>query len=123
MNNVIISGKLKDDFKVNAVGDKKVAKATLIVDRGMSKDKKDEAKAKGQSTADFPQIEIWGSEAKINFLTTNAKKGDKILVKGSMHTDSYNNKEGKKVYTTSINVSEFEVEFKKVESKEEDYDL
>lgn len=115
MNSIILTGKLKDDFKVQSVGDKKVAKGTLIVDKNMSKDKREEAKSKGYSTADFPQIEVWGSEAKINLLTQNVTKGDKLTVDGSFQTGSYE-KEGKKTYTTVINVSDFEIEFKKKEN-------
>lgn len=114
MNNITLHGKLMDDFKVQTVGQSSVAKATLIVDRGLYGDKKKEAQEKGYPTADFPKLELWGSEARINLLTNNVKKGDKLLVKGFIQTGSYE-KDGKKIYTTVINVQDFDFEFKQEE--------
>ena len=111
MNTIVLNGKIKADFKIIKVGDTNVAKATMIIQRKMSKDKKVEAESKGYATADFPQIEIWGSDAKMNLLNDNVKKGDKILVEGYVKTDSY--KKGEKtVYTTSVQVNDFDFEFK-----------
>jgi hypothetical protein len=42
MNNVILSGKMVGDFKIQTVGDKMVAKGTLAVEKKISKDKKEE---------------------------------------------------------------------------------
>ena len=111
MNSFTLNGKIKDDFKISKVGDSNVAKATMIIDRKMSKEKKEDAKSKGYPTADFPRIEIWGSDAKIALLNDNVKKGDKILVKGYYKTGSYT-KGDKKVYTTIINVTDFDIDFK-----------
>lgn len=122
MNHVILTGKVKDDFKVNSVGDKKVAKATLIVDRKLSKQKKEELKSKNQQTADFLPIEVWGSEVRINMLTDNVKKGDKITIEGAIITGSYE-KDGKKNYTTSVQVSDFEFEFKQKTGNFDDIEL
>ena len=123
MNEVILTGRMKDDFKINKVGDKQVAKATLIVDRNLSKQKKEELKAKGQQTADFIPFEIWGSDARINMLNDNVKKGDKLLIDGSIVTGSYENKDKVKVFTTTVNVSEFEFEFKKKTGNFDDVEL
>jgi single-strand DNA-binding protein len=117
MNSQILIGKTKDDFKINKVGDNNnVAKVVMIVPRRMSKEKKVEAESKGYPTADFPQIEIWGSDKKINMLNENVKKGDEIRVEGFIKTGSYNNKSGEKVYTTTINVNEFKFDFKSKET-------
>ena len=119
MNSQILIGKIKDDFKINKVGDNNnVAKATMIVPRRMSKEKKVEAESKGYPTADFPQIEIWGSDKKMNMLSKNVKKGDKITVEGFIRTGSYDNRDGEKVYTTTISVNNFDFEFKPKETYE-----
>jgi len=112
MNNFNISGTLMNDFKVSDVGDKKVAKGKLIIRQKISKAKKEELEAKGYPTADFLPIEIWGSEAKINMLSHNVFKGDDLSCLASFKTDSYKNKEGKTIYTTTFNVSDFDFKFK-----------
>ena len=38
---------------------------TLAVDRALSKDKKQEAEGKGQPTADFVPVTVWGKQAEI----------------------------------------------------------
>lgn len=116
MNNVILHGIMQDDFKVNKVGDKMVAKGTLRVDKKLTNAKKDEMKANGHPTSDFPQIVIWGSEARINLLTSNVVKGDKFLVQGYIETGSYVKADGTKAYTTIVNVQDFDFNFKEKEN-------
>ena len=72
---------------------------TLAVDRDLSKEKKQEAEAKGQPTADFINIVAWGKTAEncANYLT----KGRFVAVQGRIQTGGYE-KDGKRVYTTEV---------------------
>lgn len=116
MNSQLLYGKLNKDFEVRKVGSENVAKGTLYVPRSLSRAKKEEAKQKGYQTADYPQIEIWGSDAKMKYLTENVKKDDMILVEGLFKTGSYENKDKKKVYTAVVYVNDFEFEYKEKEN-------
>ena len=117
MNNITLQGTLFADLKIQQVGQKKVAKGTLSVAKNLFGDKKKEAKEKGYSLADYPQFEIWGSEKYINMINDNVKKDDKVTIKGSIQTGSYENKDKEKVYTTVINVSEIYYDFKEKEDE------
>lgn len=72
---------------------------TVAVDRGLSKDKQEEAKSKGWPTADFIPVTVWGKSAEncANYLA----KGSQVAVQGRITTGSYE-KDGKKVYTTEV---------------------
>ena len=73
---------------------------TLAVDRGLSRDKKQEMEAKGQPTADFIRIVAWGKTAELcgNYL----QKGLQTAVQGRIQTGSYTNQQGQRVYTTDV---------------------
>lgn len=60
MNNVILIGRLIKDVELRYTQSSNTtyARFTIAVDRGMSKDKKQEAEEKGQSTADFINIVV-----------------------------------------------------------------
>jgi len=119
MNNATFSGKMTRDFSVVKAGEKWVAKGTMTVSRGLFGDKLEEAKAKGFATADFPQIEIWGSEKGVKRISDSVKKGDAILVKGSISSGKYT-KDEKTIYTEVIVVSPQDVEFTYKEKVEEE---
>ena len=72
---------------------------TLAVDRSLSKEKKQEAEAKGNPTADFIPVTVWGKQAEncANYLA----KGRMVAVSGRITTGSYE-KDGKRVYTTEV---------------------
>lgn len=78
-----------------------VTKFSIAVDKGLSKDKKQEAEAKNQPTADFINIVVWGKQAEncANYLA----KGRLVGIEGRIQTGSYEDKDGKKVYTTEVN--------------------
>ncbi len=78
---------------------------TLAVDRGLSKEKKQEMETKNQPTADFLRIIVWEKMAEncANFLT----KGRLVAVQGRIQTGSYE-KDGQRVYTTDINAQQVE---------------
>lgn len=79
---------------------------TLAIDRGLSKEKKQEAEAKNYPTADFIRIVVWGKSAEncANYLV----KGRLVGVQGRIQTGSYDDKDGKRVYTTDVVASNVE---------------
>lgn len=93
MNNVALMGRLTGDPDVRHNGEKAVARYTLAVDR--------RGKDKG---ADFIRCVAFDNGA--DFADRYLNKGTKIAVAGSIHTDSYTNRDGQKVYTTEVIVRE-----------------
>lgn len=93
MNNVTLMGRLTGDPDVRHNGEKTVARYTLAVDR--------RGKDKG---ADFIRCVAFDNGA--DFADRYLNKGTKIAVTGLIHTDSYTNRDGQKVYTTEVVVRE-----------------
>ena len=93
MNHVCLIGRLTRDPDVRTTqnGDY-VVKYTLAVDRA-SKDK----------GADFISCVTFGKTAE--FASKYLHKGTKIGIEGRIQTGSYTNKDGQKVYTTDVVVS------------------
>ena len=100
MNSVNIIGRLTraPEMRVLQNGTA-MTRFTLAVDRALSKDKKQEAEQKGQSTADFVPVTVWGKQA-VNCANYLAK-GRVAAVSGRITTGSYE-KDGKTVYTTEV---------------------
>lgn len=99
LNNVSLTGRLvKDiDLRYTQAGTG-VGSFTLAVDRNF-KDKQ------GNYQTDFISCQVWGKRAEA--MSNNTHKGSLIGVTGSIETGSYENKQGQKVYTTDVNVSDF----------------
>lgn len=101
MNNVVLIGRLTRDPDLRYIqgSGTAVTKFGLAVDKGLSKDKKEEMQSKGQSTADFINIVVWGKMAEnaANYLT----KGKLVGIQGRLQSGSYE-KDGVKVYTTDV---------------------
>lgn len=90
MNNVALIGRLTNDPDVRKTPEgKTIARYTLAVDR--------RGKDKG---ADFIRCVAFDNGA--DFADRYLNKGTKIAVSGSIHTDSYTNRENQKVYTTEV---------------------
>lgn len=110
MNFVCLIGRLTKDPETRASADGKiVARYTLAVDR------------RGEG-ADFIPCVCFGKSAE--FAEKYLSKGMKIAVMGRIQTGSYTGKDGKKVYTTDIIVSEQEFCEKKGQTEkttEEDF--
>ena len=101
MNNVVLIGRLTKDPDVRSTQDgKMVARYFLAVDR-RGKD----------AGADFIGCVAFGKSAE--FVRKYLAKGTKIALTGRIQTGSYQNKEGKTVYTTDVIVENHEF----VESK------
>ena len=96
MNKVILMGRLTNDPDIRHTNEgMAIARYTLAVDR-RSKDK----------GADFISCVAFDRDA--DFAEKYLSKGTKIALVGSIRTGSYTNREGRKVYTTDVVVSEHE---------------
>lgn len=107
LNKVILIGRLTDNPDVrysNANGEQlAIARYTLAVDR----------KKKGET--DFIRCVAFGKQGE--FAEKYLTKGMKIAVDGRIQTGSYEDKDGKKIYTTDVVVEGHEFCEKKGESK------
>ncbi|MDY3118200.1 MAG: single-stranded DNA-binding protein [Peptoniphilus sp.] len=103
MNVVILYGRLTRDPELR-YSPSGVAScfANVAVNRAMRKEKREEAEANGQPTADFIGVKAFGKTAEI--LAKYFKKGSRIALEGRIATGSYE-KDGKKIYTTDVMVS------------------
>ena len=109
MNSVQIIGRLIKDPDIRYTQGQKptcIAKFSVAIDRKFKRD--------GEATADFPSVVAFGKTAE--FIEKYFKKGMKIGICGRIQTGSYDDRDGKKVYTTEV-VAE-DVEF--VEKKDAD---
>ncbi len=108
MNNVNLIGRLTRDPELRYIpgSGTAVTKFSIAVDKGLSRDKKQEMESKGQPTADFINIVVWGKSAEnsANYLA----KGKLVGVQGRIQTGSYDAKDGTKRYTTDIVASNVE---------------
>jgi len=92
MNEVRLIGNLTKDVTVVTVGKKNVTKAIACI-----------ALDSGQQT-NFPLCVAWGEIGK---KFAELKKGDCVKIFGSIATNSYEKKDGQKVYSTYVNVINF----------------
>ena len=123
MNSVVLIGRLVRDPELRFVAGsgRAVANFTLAVDKNLSRDKKKEFEDKGQATADFIRIVVWGKQAEnsANYLS----KGRLVAVNGSITTSSYKNNSGETRYSTDVlanNVQFLEWGDKKPSAKADD---
>ena len=102
MNKVILMGRLTRDPEVRySQGENSmaIARYTIAVDRRVRRDG-------DQQTADFINCVAFGRSGE--FAEKYFHKGIKIAVTGRIHTGSYTNKDGQRVYTTDVVVEEQE---------------
>ena len=98
MNKWVGVGRLVRDPDVRALNDgKTVSKFTMAVDRRFKN-------KNGEKEADFIPVVVFGKPAE--FVAEYIKKGSMVSVSGRITTGSYDNKEGKNVYTTEITADE-----------------
>lgn len=101
MNNVVLIGRLTRDPELRYIpSGTPVSTFTLAVDKGLSRDKKQEMESRNQPTADFIRIVVWGKQAEncANYLT----KGRLVGIQGRIQTSSYDDKDGNKRYATDV---------------------
>lgn len=103
MNVVILYGRLTQDPELKySQGGVANCFATVAVDRGMTKEKRQQAESSGQPTADFIGIKAFGKTAEL--MANYFHKGNRIALEGRIQTGSYE-KNGERVYTTDVIVS------------------
>lgn len=102
MNNVILIGRLIKDVELRYTQSSNAtyARFTLAVDRGMSKDKKQEAEANGQQTADFINIVVWGKQAEN--CQRYLQKGRNVAIQGRLQSGSYTAQDGTRRFVTEV---------------------
>lgn len=102
MNNVVLIGRLTRDPELRYIPNTgtPVSTFSLAVDKPLSREKKQEMEAKGQPTADFINIVVWGRQAEncANYLA----KGRLTAVQGRIQSRTYDAKDGTKRYVTEV---------------------
>lgn len=102
LNNVVLIGRLTRDPELRYIPNTgtPVSTFSLAVDKQLSKEKKQEMEAKGQPTADFINIVVWGKQAEncANYLA----KGRLTAVQGRIQSRSYDAKDGTRRYVTEV---------------------
>lgn len=102
MNKAILMDRLTKDPEIrysNGPEQTAVGRFTLAVDRRGQRQG-------NQQNADFIPCVAFGKKAE--FVEKYTHKGTKVIVEGEIRTGSYTNREGRKVYTTEIYVSDIE---------------
>lgn len=101
MNSVNLIGRVVNEIELRYTpSGKQVARFTIAIDKGYSKERRLEEEIKEKPTADFFNIVVWGKLAE--FIVKHSSKGKLIGINGRLQSGSYENKEGKKVYTTEV---------------------
>ena len=102
MNSVNLIGRLVRDPELKYTQSQMaVCTFTLAVDKGLSRDKRQEMESAGKPTADFPRIMVFGKMAENT--STYLSKGSQCGVIGRIQTGSYQDREtGKTIYSTDI---------------------
>lgn len=101
MNKIVLMGRLTKNPEIRYAGkenDMAVARYTLAVNRRYKRD--------GEQEADFISCVAFGKNAE--FAQKYLRKGMRIAISGRISTGSYQNKDGKKIYTTDVIVEEHE---------------
>lgn len=101
MNNVNLIGRLTNavDFRYSQAQNP-YCFFTIAIDRGLSKEKREELQAMNKQTADFIRIVVYGVMAENckKFL----KKGRNVAIQGRIQTGSYIGDDGQRKYTFNI---------------------
>ena len=102
MNSVNLIGRLVRDPELKYTQSQMaVCTFTLAIDKGLSRDKRQEMESAGKPTADFPRIMVFGKQAEN--VSRYLRKGSQCAVIGRIQTGSYQDREtGKTIYTTDI---------------------
>ena len=102
LNVVVLIGRLTRDpeLRYTASTGTPVATFTLAVDKELSREKRQEMEAKGQPTADFINVVVWGKQAEncANYL----QKGKLTADYGRHQSRSYEDTQGARRYVTEV---------------------
>lgn len=101
MNNVNLIGRLTNavDFRYSQAQNP-YCFFTIAVDRGLSKEKREELQAMNKQTADFIRIVVYGVTAEN--CKKYLKKGRNVAIQGRIQTGSYTAEDGQRKYTFNI---------------------
>jgi single-strand DNA-binding protein len=99
MNIVIVRGNLARDPEIRSVGSTSVVNFTVATSREFTK-----ANGEQDKIVSFIQCEAWDSAAET--IASSFKKGDLIMVEGSLRNDSWE-KDGVKHSTIKVRVNNF----------------
>ena len=103
MNSVSLIGRLVRDPELRyAQNGTAMCSFTIAVDRVMSKQRRQEAEANNQPTADFIRCIAFRQTAEL--IANYHRKGSQIGVEGRIQTGSYE-KDGRTIYTTDVVVN------------------
>ena len=109
MNNVNLIGRMVRDPELRYIPNsgQAVVNFTIAIDKPLTKEKKEEMEKQGKQTADFVDVVAWSKVAEnvANFL----KQGSLVGVSGRLQSGTYEDKEGRTIYTTDV--SAFTVDF------------
>ena len=101
MNSVILIGRLtrNPELKYLANTGTPVTTFNLAVDKQLSKEKKQELAEKGEPTADFINVVVWGKQAEncANYLA----KGRLVAIQGRIQSRSWETENGRR-YATEV---------------------
>lgn len=101
MNSVNLVGRLTRDPEMRYLqSGTAVTKFSIAIDKGLSKEKKQEMESQNKPTADFINIVTWGKTAE--FAGTYLAKGLLVGINGRLESGSYE-KDGIRRYTTDVN--------------------
>lgn len=108
MNRVWLVGRVVRDPELRYSMDQKkcTARFTLAVDRQWK-----------DAGTDFIGCLAWNNIAE--WMDKYGRKGIKLGIVGKIHTDSYTNKDGKKIYTTDVVLDDYPEFMEKKEQKED----
>jgi len=108
LNIVMLIGRLTRDPELRYIASTgtPVATFTLAVGKELSREKIQEMELKGQPTADFINIVVWGRQAEscANYL----RKGKLVAVNGRLQSRSYEGRDGIRRYVTEVVASRVE---------------
>jgi single-strand DNA-binding protein len=95
VNKVILVGHLGRDAETKFTpGGAAVTKFSVATNRRW----KDQQSGEWKEETDWTNVVLWRAENLANYLT----KGKQVYVEGRIHTRSYDDKDGKKVYATEV---------------------
>lgn len=102
MNSVVLIGRLVRDPELRFVpgSGMAVANFTMAIDKGLTREKKQEFESQGKPTADFIRIVVWGKQAEN--CSQYLSKGRLVAIQGSIQTGSYKTGTGETRYTTEV---------------------
>lgn len=101
MNIVVLKGNLTRDPQIKDVGNSKVANFAIAVNRFYKK-----ADGTKEKETTFINCEAWDSGA--SRIADWLKKGDSVLIEGSIKTNEWTSEDGKKQTAFKIRVSTFD---------------